>query len=218
MSETVDGELFAGLIERLLGGDVVCEVSAEPYHRYLQELSHQQDVDGYLQRLGRSLRSTQDGSGFYAAYHNLKEPAVKQQIRRQFNEAINDLEPMVRWLRLASSVDRSGLALQPGDILRGSELLDAIENAPALIDELERLSRSRLFNSTSTGPKKQLDAVLRRLCENGYLVSRGPSGSVFVATAKWARLYEVLQFIASHEQLDGEEDAPQQQELSIDHP
>ncbi|MDX2503909.1 MAG: hypothetical protein QNL62_05475 [Gammaproteobacteria bacterium] len=213
MSRSADSDIFSSLIEKLLAGDVVCEISAEPMYKYLEEAVHQQDVDSYLRRIGRILRSTQDRSGYYAAYRNLSDPSIKLQIKRQFSEAINDLEPMVSWLRLATSAEKSGAPLQPGDTLRGSELLEAIENVPALIDELDRLSRSRLFNNNSTGAKKQLDSILRRLCDSGYLVTRGSSGSVFIATGKWARLYEVLQFIAAHEQLEGEEDAPAQEEL-----
>lgn len=213
MNGSTDSDIFSALIEKLLAGDVVCEITAEPLYKYLEDPNHQQDVDTYLHRIGRVLRSTQDDSGYFAAYRNIADTSVKQQIKRQFSKAINDLEPMVCWLRLAASAEKSGVPLQPGDTLKGSELLGAIENAPALIEELDRLSRSRLFYNNSTGAKKQLDSILRRLCDNGYLVTRGSSGSVFVATGKWARLYEVLQFIAAHEQLDGEEDAPAQEEL-----
>lgn len=213
MNTSIDGDIFSGLIEKLLAGDVICEITAEPLYKYLEDPIHQQDVDGYLRRIGRVLRSTQGGDGYYAAYRDLSSSSVKLQIKRQFSEAMNDLEPLVRWLRLAVSAEKTGAPLQPGDTLRGSELLEAIENAPALVDELDRLSRTRLFSNTSTGPKKQLDSILKRLCDNGYLVTRGASGSVFIATGKWALLYEVLQFIAVHEHLDGEEDAPEQSEL-----
>lgn len=213
MTSLTDGDVFSSLIEKLLAGEVVCEITAEHLYKYLEDPNNQQDVDTYLRRIGRILRSTQDKSGYFAAYRNLSDSSVKLQIKRQFNEAMNDLEPMVRWLRLALSAEKSGAPLQPGDTLRGSELLEAIENAPALVEELDRLSRSKLFNNNSTGAKKQLDAILRRLCDNAYLVSKGSSGSVFVATGKWARLYETLQFIAAHEQLDGDEDAPEQEEL-----
>jgi len=208
-----NSDLFASLVEKLLAGEIICEITDESLYRFLQDTVHQQDVDGFLRRIGRVLRVTQDGSGFFAAYRNLSDSSIKQQIKRNFSEVINDLEPLVRWLRLALSAEKMGNPLQPGDTLRGSELLKAIENAPALVEELDRLSRSKLFSNNSTGAKKQLDAILRRLCENGYLVARGSSGSVYVATGKWARLYELLQFIGAHEQLEGVEDEPSQREF-----
>jgi hypothetical protein len=213
MSISADSNIFSALIEKLLAGDVVCAITVEPLYKYLQDQNQQQDVDVYLRRIGRMLRCTQDGSGYFAAYRNIADASVKQQIKQRFSEVINDLEPMIRWLRLATTVKKSEAALQPGDTLRGSDLLEAIENAPALVEELDRLSRSRLFKNSSTGAKKQLDSILRKLCDTGYLVTRGVSGSVFVATGKWARLYDELQFISAHEQLDAEEDVPIQAEL-----
>lgn len=213
MNMTADGNIFAELIEKLLAGEVICEVSAEQHYRYLKDPVHEGDVDTYLRRIGRVLRSTLDKSVYYAAYRDLSNTSVKRKIKQQFSEAVNDFEPLIRWLRLAVSAKKTGMPLRLGDTLRGSDLLKAIESAPQLGSELERLSRTGLFKNNSTGQKKQLDAVLKRLCDNGFLMAKGASGSVFIATGKWARLYEMLDFIAAHEQLDSNEDLPEQKEL-----
>jgi len=213
MSLIAYDDTFSRLIEKLLAGEVVCEITEEQIYKYLNNSMNKKDVDSYLRRIGRVLRSTQDGSGYYAAYRDISSSSVKLEIKRQFSEAINDLEPLIRWLRLASCAGKSGAPINPGDTLRGSDLLQAIESAPSLVDELDRLSRTKLFSNTSSGPKKQLDSVLNRLCSKGFLVTRGASGSVFIATAKWARLYETLEFIAVHEALDSEEGVPEQEEI-----
>lgn len=206
MSNTATQDTFAILLTKLLSGEFICEYSAEPLYNYLQDPNMLHNVDDYLRKIGRALSQTQDSTTYFAIFRNINDPSVKAQIRKHYSELINDLEPLVRWLRLALSAEKTGNPIQPGDTLRESDLIRAIENAPALVDELERLSRTRLFNNSATGAKKQLDAILRRLSERGYLISTGASGAVFIATGKWGRLYEELAFIASHEQLDELED------------
>lgn len=213
MHKSTTDDIFGSVIEALLAGEIICQVTADSLYNYLQEPVQKEEVDRYLRRIGRVLHVTQDGTGYFSAYKDINHPFVKQQIKRQFSEVINDLEPMIRWLRLAISVEKTGAPIQPEDVFRVSDLLGAIENAPALVDELDHISRSGLFGNSSAGAKKQLDSIVRRLCDNGYLVSKGTSGLKYVATAKWARLYEMLQFISSHEQLENDEDTVIQSEL-----
>ena len=215
MKISVDDDIFADLIEKLLTGQVICRITEARLYNYLTDpdYDHEREVDGHLWRMGRTLRPTPDKAGYYAAYRDLSSKSVKHKIRQQFNEAVNEYEPLIRWLRMTASAEKSGVPLQLGDALRESELLQAIENAPALVNELEILSRSRLFKNENKEPKKQLGAILSKLCGYGYLVSKGSSGTVFIATGKWSRLYEVLEFVATHEQLDGDEDEQEQKEL-----
>jgi hypothetical protein len=210
----VINDTFQALVEQLFAGDVICKITSEEQYEYLGDQYNREDVDAYLRRLGRALRKTQDGEGYFAAYVDIEDGGVKKHIRTRFSEAINDLEPLICWLRLAAFSTRTDRPLQAGDVLHGSDLLAAIEDAPALVEELDRLSRTRLFSNQSAGAKKQLDSILRRLCEHGYLVARGASGSKYVATGKWSRLYEELQYIAHHEQLDADEDIPEQGEMA----
>lgn len=215
MKIPADSLTFAEAVEKLLTGVIICPYTDESLFKYLEDPLHQQDVDSYLRRIGRVLRTTQDRIGFFSAYRDPSSLTARQQIRKQFAEAVNDLEPLVRWLRLTASAEKSGAPLQPGDVLRQSEVLGAIESAPALIDELDRLSRTKILANSSTGPKKQLDSILKRLCDSGYLIERGSSGAVFIATGKWSRLYDLLQFINAHESIDPEIDDPEQGGLAF---
>jgi len=205
--------LFATTVEKLLKGEIICSVSNEALFNFLEEPINQEDVDSYLRRIERTLKQTQDGLGYFSALRHINTPASKAVIKQNFNQMINDIEPLVRWLQVAQSAESLNSTLNVGDILRGSELLSAIESAPALIDELDKLSRSRLFGNTSTGAKKQLDSILRILCEHSYLVTSGSSGSLYIATAKWSRFYDLLQFISSHEQIEKSEPEQEQKEL-----
>ncbi|MCP5409579.1 MAG: ATP-binding protein [Chromatiaceae bacterium] len=105
--------------------------------------------------------------------------------------------------------------LQAGEELRTSALIDAIEQAPALADELKHLSATRLFKNNQSTPKGQLEAILNRLVDRGYLVTRDRTKSRYIATGQWSRLYDLLAFIQAHEQIDIEPE-PYDQQVVLD--
>jgi len=128
---------------------------------------------------------------------------------------VNNLEPLVIWLQMSSTFGSVGRPIQTGDTLKTSELLSAIESAPALCEDLEKLSGTKLFSNSQGTSKGQLDSVLRKLVDEQYLLPVGRSKSQYVATGNWSRLYDLLEFIAAHEQLEIEvDDTDEQMELS----
>jgi hypothetical protein len=203
-------ERFTRLIETLLTGQVICEVSAEDLYAYLQDPVQRDHTHHFLTRIGRGLEETTDGRGFYAVYTSLDRADARAAVRKRFNEAVTHLEPLVRWLRLVMNTDPSGAPLSAGDTLRESTLIEAIENVAALEQEVARLSRTGLFANQSTGARNQIISILNKLCDHGYLVREG---RVYRATALWSRLYEVLDFIHTHEAGAEDEDAATQQDL-----
>ncbi len=213
MQHEPQSELFTATIESLLGGKVICEISNDELFAYISNEIHRDDISHYLHRIGRILKTTSDGIGFYAAYNTLDDAETTLKVKHQFNEYINDLEPLVRWLRLTLSSDSSGTPLRAGDTIRYSDLLQAIDNAPTLEAELATISKSGSLMNNSTGARKQLESVLNKLCDKDYLVKTGTTGSVFTATARWSLLYEVLQFISTHEQIELEDESQLQQEM-----
>lgn len=203
--------LFAPTLEALLSGSVICESATPELFRFLENDAHRAEVELYLERLRRGLRQTSDRLAWFACYLDLEDPSVRGILAQRFGETINDLEPLVAWLRATSLVRSSGATLQAGDELRTSALIGAIEQAPALADELQRLSATKLFKNTQSTPKGQLEAILNRLVERGYLVTRDRTKSRYIATGQWSRLYDVLAFIQAHEQIDIEPEQSDEQ-------
>jgi len=203
--------LFAPTLEALLSGSVICESANPELFRFLENDAHRGEVEDYLERLRRGLRQTSDRLAWFACYLDLEDPSVRGILAQRFGETINDLEPLVAWLRATSLVRSSGATLQAGDELRTSALIGAIEQAPALADELQRLSATKLFKNTQSTPKGQLEAILNRLVERGYLVTRDRTKSRYIATGQWSRLYDVLAFIQAHEQIDIEPEKSDEQ-------
>lgn len=206
-------ELFTHTAETLLAGEIICFNRTPELHSFLSESVNEIAIGEFLRKIGRRLAQTSDHSSWFAIYRNVDSEVVRRSISRQFSEVINNLEPLVIWLQMSATFASIGRPVQAGDILKTSVLLSAIESAPALCEDLEKLSGTRLFSNNQSTPKGQLDSILKKLTEEQYLLSVGRSKSQYIATGKWSRLYDLLEFIANHEQLEIEDDTEEQMEI-----
>jgi hypothetical protein len=211
MHET--GELFFHTAEALLAGELICFHRTPDLHTFLADSANEAAIRDFLRKIGRRLTRTSDHAAWFAIYRNIDSEPVRRAIAKQFSEVINNLEPLVIWLQMSGTFASVGRPIQAGDTLKTSDLLSAIESAPALCEDLEKLSRTRLFSNNQSTPKGQLDSVLKKLADEQYLLPIGRSKSQFIATGKWSRLYDLLEYIAAHEQLEVEEDTDEQLEL-----
>ena len=206
---------FSRIVEHLMSGGFICEYSDELAYEYLAVDTRRSDIDSYLRKIGRCLYTTEGSVAFYAAYTSIDSNDRRQDVRSQFRETINSLEPLCRWLRLLASTLQSEATLQPGDILRQGELLNALGEAPALSEDLAGLCRSGLFYSKKLSTSEQLEVILAKLVDQGYLLRNTATGSLFTATGKWSYLYDVLEFIHSHETISTEEDKPAEEQVDL---
>lgn len=207
--------LFTRTVEALLAGEIICFHRTPEIHSFLSENGNKVAMGDFLRKMGRRLTQTADHSSWFAIYRDMDSEAVRRSISAQFSKVINNLEPLVIWLQMSGTLGSGGRPIQTGDTLKTSVLLSAIESAPALCEDLEKLSRTKLFANSQSTSKGQLDSVLRKLVDEQYLLPAGRSKSQYVATGKWSRLYDLLEFIAAHEQLEIEDDDTEEQmELS----
>lgn len=206
---------FSRIVEFLLAGGFICEYSDEQAYEYLSVETRRNDIDSYLRKIGRCLYATEGFAAFYAAYTSIDSNDRRQDVRSQFRETINALEPLCRWLRLLASALQSEATLQSGDVLRQGELLNALGEAPALSEDLAGLCRSGLFYSKKLATSEQLDVVLTKLVDQGYLLRNTTTGSLFTATGKWRYLYDVLEFIHTHETISTEEDESSKAQVDL---
>ncbi|AQA18980.1 hypothetical protein BST95_12730 [Halioglobus japonicus] len=196
-------DLFTTIIEKLLTGAFICSYSDSIAFEQLESESYRSSVNDYLRKIGRSLAATNSGGAYYAVYTSIQSNTRRQSVRAQFREIVNDLEPVSRWLKLVMATLSLDASIQPGDSLKQSELLAALENSQPLVDDLSTITRVGTFQTKKTSPADQVRVVLERLGEKGYLCPQS-SGLVYTATGKWDYFYEVADFIATHERLDEE--------------
>lgn len=188
------------VLEQLLSGEFVCEVSHEEAFRYLQVERNAENIEKQLNLLNRTLSKAAEGEVFYASYLTLGDPERKV-LSSQFQEIASSLMPLVEWLLLVQEASGTDMPLTQGTPIRLNELQTIIEDTPAWSEQLEKISRYRLFNSTSVNLDGQLKQVFKRLTELGYLIKPNPEKQLFIATGKIDYLFEVLHFIDDTENL-----------------
>ncbi len=215
-SDMAEG-LFSTVVEALLMGRFICEYTDKLAFDYLQKEVYRDNVNDYLGKIGRKLQLSSTGDVFYCAYSTIDRADRKASVKAQFNTTINQLEPLVRWLKLAMSALQKESSIQPGDILRQGELLSAIEGAQTLADDLAKIVRSGQFSTTRATPREQLNHIMVKLVESEYLKSHDTKSTTYTATGKWSYLYDVLEFIHIHESMGSEEEelTEKQQELIL---
>lgn len=215
MNDTYEN-MATQIIEKLLSGGFICEYTNEAAYEYLKRETYRDDINQLLNRMSRKLAMTTDHSAYYSVYTSVSSPERRQDIKGQFKETINSLEPFLRWVKLVMSSLQKDVTIQPGDIIRQGELLSAIEVTEALKDDLARITAGGVFDTRKNAVKDRLSSVFNELVKREYLVKQSSSGTVYIATGKWSYLYEVLEFIHTHEDLGSEdENLDEQQEFTI---
>ncbi len=194
------------ILELLLSGAFICQVSDEDAWRYLKTLGNSDKIEIQLNILNRTLASAADGDVFFAAYQSLNEHERKQ-LGSQFQDISSNLMPLVEWLLLVQQANGSDVPVTQGTAIRLNQLQTTIEDTPAFAEQLEKISRFRMFGSTSTQLDGQLKQVFKRLSELGYLLKPNSEKQIYIATGKIEYLYDVLKFIDETEVLSLTEQA-----------
>ena len=194
------------ILELLLSGAFICQISDEEAWRFLKTSGNSDKVEAQLNILNRTLASAAEGDVFFAAYQSLYDNERKQ-LGSQFQEISSQLMPLVEWLLLVQQANGSDVPVTQGTAIRLNELQTTIEDTPAFAEQLEKISRNRLFGSTSTQLDGQLKLVFNRLTQLGYLLKPNAEKQIFIATGKVEYLYDVLKFIDETEALSLTEQA-----------
>lgn len=194
------------VLSTLLQGTFICQVTDEEAWRFLKNRDKAQQLEPHLTLLNRTLSSTADGEVFFASYLTIGDEERKV-LTQQFQDIASNLVPLVEWLLLVQQANESDMPVTMGNAIRLNELQTTIEDTPAYAEQLEKISRYRMFGSTSVNLDGQLKQVFKRLTEMGYLVKPNPEKQIYLATGKVEHLYEMLRFIDETEALSLSEQA-----------
>ncbi len=196
------------VLELLLSGAFICQITDEDAWRYLKSTQNSDKVESQLNVLNRTLATAADGDVFFAAYQTLTE-SERKVLGNQFQEISSNLLPLVEWLLLVQQAAGNDVPVTQGSAIRLNELQSTIEDTPAYAEQLEKISRYRLFGSSSTSLDGQIKQVFKRLTDLGYLIKPNQEKQIYLATGKIEYLYEVIRFIDETEALSLSEQADQ---------
>ena len=199
------------LLERLLAGDFICQVSDEDAFRHLSAEQTQQEINHYLRPLNRRLVSNDDNSVYFLAYHELNK-AAREQLSGQFALTVQSLLPLLEWLQLVQETLGRDSALTAGDTIKLQEFVLRTEDNQSLRQRLNQLASDRFFNSQSDALDNQVKLIFRRLKEHGYLLQPHQDRQYYIVTGKIDYLIDIIRFIRDEEHLPVD-DTPTQEAL-----
>jgi hypothetical protein len=194
------------VLSALLQGTFICQVTNEEAWRFLKSKDNAQQLEPHLNLLNRTLSTTAEGEVFFASYLTIGDEERKL-LTQQFQDTASNLIPLVEWLLLVQQASESDMPVTMGNAIRLNELQTTIEDTPAYAEQLEKISRYKMFGSTSVNLDGQLKQVFKRLTEMGYLSRPNPDKQIYLATGKVEHLYEVIRFIDETEALSLSEQA-----------
>jgi len=91
--------------------------------------------------------------------------------------------------------------MRAGDTIRLSELLRGIEHEPTLKQQLALLTNKGIFKTSRNDISEQLNFILKKLDEAGYVQRLDTGSTIYQITAKMNYIHELIDFINDSESL-----------------
>ncbi|MDP2560653.1 hypothetical protein [Psychrobium sp. 1_MG-2023] len=199
------------LLEALLAGASICQVTDEEAFRRLQDEVVREELNHFLRPLNRRLAQSQDGSVFFLAYQELNSTA-REHLGKEFKQTVQSLLPLLEWMQLVQeALGRDG-SLTAGDTIKFQEFALRTEDNQSLRQRFNQLAADRFFKSNSEQLDQQLKQVFKRLKETGYLQQPHKDRQYYIVTGKIEQLIELVRFIKDEESLPLD-DMPQQESM-----
>lgn len=196
------------LLEKLLAGNFICQVSDEEAFVKLQQAGMREAIDEYLRPLNRRLAHNSDATVYFLAYRDIHDSA-REHLKQQLAVVMASLLPLLEWLTYVQEALGSDAILAPGDTLKLQELVLKTEDNPSLRLRLQSLASDKFFGSSADSVDAQAKQVAKRLLEHGYLLQPHSNRLYFTVTGKIDYLLELVRFIKDEERIPLAEPATQ---------
>lgn len=200
---------FEQTLTRLLAGEFICAVRYPDAFRFLEDDTQRQEIEALLVRLGRHLVRTRQGAAWYVVLTHIGSDE-RRSIRDEFADIKNNLRLLVGFCVHVMQALRHEECLTPGSVIESSRLLAAVDGNPSLRSELLELAGLAKIHATDGTLSGTLNKLLRKLCNDGYLVLANQEREIYTVTGKIEYLHAVIDFVMEHDQISAEvEEEPQ---------
>jgi hypothetical protein len=182
-------------LNTLLAGHFVCQYAFPDAYEDLSDPGEPEEVDKWLQRIGRRLSRLGADGAFFAAplqvQTNEQVNKVKADLAR-FRDVYGLLVETLNLVRLA----KEGFRGVPGEYVQLADILIKVNEDTTLVSRLRELripgADSRLSNN------ELLRKMLERLRSDGYLIVSNPSTETYQITGKVDHLHAVMQYLVEN--------------------
>ncbi|MEJ8837759.1 hypothetical protein [Ramlibacter sp. AN1133] len=206
---------FSAALKLLTAGEFVCPVRFPDEFEALDAPEGRERAERWLGEIGYRLCQLEDGGAFFMAFNSLDHDQ-KAQVREQFRNLRDLLQPAVRFLETVRQAQGRGEQLQPGQEVVQSALMEAVRGSTSLDRRLQQM-RDVHGSRTTESSADRLARILELLEKEGFLHLANPSHMVYLVTGKVRWLYQTLALMAEYtpSMSDTEDEAHQEEQMDL---
>jgi len=186
--------MFERVIFLLLEGNFICHVSQPEAYSFLNDENNLKSVEDYLARIERRVARTSKQTGFYLAFAEYGDKE-RAKIRTSYADIKNSLGPVVAFFQAIIRATGQESLLMQGSIIEVDTLMGRIDQDASLRSELQSVG-VRFKIAADASHRKMMEAILKRMVNDQYLILNNPERSIYLVTSKIEYLLDVIKFIS----------------------
>lgn len=190
------------VLESLLSGNFICPATDREAYKTLKDDRTRREINQALTLMGRELQCTSRTSAYYVT-HKAIDDHNRRQVTTLMSNVHGIIRPVVKFIATVSEAAQVETVMIGGDELNVPVLAVQIQSSPSLMEKLDsiyrlpKVSRKKVRETAS----EKLDVVVEFLAKEGVAHLVNKERQLYVMTGKLDFVYELLDFIDTHEKI-----------------
>lgn len=186
------------VLQALLDGSFICPVAfSQGEYEHLLDAQAQQEVDAWLNEIGKRLARVGDAGAFFCAplaVDASNMTAVRESLR-SFRDVYGPYVQMINFIREA----QDAFLCSAGEYIQLAAMETAVNDSSTLESQLRALLGVITGSNARNSNRDFLKRLLEHLKSAGYLVVANAQSETYQVTGKIDHLHAVLQYIIENE-------------------